>query len=227
MLHGQYCVLAVAPLLCPFWTHLSPALPRLCLKTFSQTCCTTCQKLSCHCFVPVGYLVTHTRLTALCPGLPRWAGTRKVKPNWILLKQETVNSTGIRWAICKSAPRSRQITMPAPHRSVFYGCVCACVMYSPKKLPGHGTEKQWDTCYGVSVVYHSLVSRYRIMETVPSWYGCKIYNQHVYLHISKPEVQTLWNFLYVNCGHCLVLLLWKCNRYELLDVIFAHNGQSL
>jgi len=24
------------------------------------------------------------------------------------------------WAICKSAPRSRQITMPAPHHSVFY-----------------------------------------------------------------------------------------------------------
>ena len=33
---------------------------------------------------------THTRLTALCPGLPGWAGTRKVKPIWILLKQETV-----------------------------------------------------------------------------------------------------------------------------------------
>jgi len=30
---------------------------------------------------------THTRLTALCPGLPGWAGTRKVKPTWILLKQ--------------------------------------------------------------------------------------------------------------------------------------------
>ena len=63
---------------------------------------------------------THTRLTALCPGLPGWASTRKVKPNWILLKQETVSSIGIRWAICKSAPRSRQTTMPAPHRSVFY-----------------------------------------------------------------------------------------------------------
>jgi len=25
----------------------------------------------------------HTRLTALCPGLPGWAGTRKVKPIWI------------------------------------------------------------------------------------------------------------------------------------------------
>ena len=33
---------------------------------------------------------THTRLTALFPELPRWAGTRKVKPISILLKQETV-----------------------------------------------------------------------------------------------------------------------------------------
>ena len=29
---------------------------------------------------------THTRLMALFPGLPGWAGTRKVKPIWILLK---------------------------------------------------------------------------------------------------------------------------------------------
>ena len=28
---------------------------------------------------------THTRLTALFSGLPGWAGTRKVKPIWILL----------------------------------------------------------------------------------------------------------------------------------------------
>ena len=63
---------------------------------------------------------THPFLTALCPGLPRWAGTRKVKPIWILLKQETVSGNGIRWAICKSAPRSRQITTLAPHHSVFY-----------------------------------------------------------------------------------------------------------
>ena len=54
------------------------------------------------------------------PGLPRWAGTRKVKPIWILLKQETVSGSGISWAVCKSASRSRQITTPAPHHSVFY-----------------------------------------------------------------------------------------------------------
>ena len=63
---------------------------------------------------------THTRLTALFPGLPEWAGTRKVKPIWILLKQETVSGSGISWAICKSASRSRQMTTPAPHCSVFY-----------------------------------------------------------------------------------------------------------
>ena len=67
---------------------------------------------------------THTRLTALCPGLPRWAGTRKVKPIWILLEQETVSGSGISWAICKSAPCSRQITTPAPHYSVFLQSGC-------------------------------------------------------------------------------------------------------
>ena len=67
---------------------------------------------------------THTRLTALFPGLPGWAGTTKVKPIWFLLKQETVSGSGISWAICKSAPCSRQITTPAPHHSVFLQAGC-------------------------------------------------------------------------------------------------------
>jgi len=36
------------------------------------------------------------------------------------MKQEIVSGSGISWAICKSAPNSRQITTPAPHHSVFY-----------------------------------------------------------------------------------------------------------
>ena len=68
----------------------------------------------------VALTYTHTRLTALCPGLPRWASTRKVKPIWTLLKQETVRGSGISWAICKCAPRTKQITTPAPHHSDFY-----------------------------------------------------------------------------------------------------------
>jgi len=64
---------------------------------------------------------THTHLTSLFLGLPRWAGTRKVKPMWILQKQETVSGSGISWPICKSAPCSRQTTTPAPHHTVCYG----------------------------------------------------------------------------------------------------------
>ena len=64
---------------------------------------------------------THTHLMALCPGLPGWAGTRKVKPIWILLQQETVSGSGISRAICKSALRSTQITMPAADHLVFTG----------------------------------------------------------------------------------------------------------
>jgi len=67
---------------------------------------------------------THLSLTALFPGLPRSAGTRKVQQIWILLKQETVSGSGISWDICKSATRSRQITMPAPHHSVFLQSGC-------------------------------------------------------------------------------------------------------
>ena len=79
---------------------------------------------------------THTRLTALFPGLPRSAGTRKVKPILILLKQETVSGSGISWAICKSAPCSRQITTPATHCSVFLqvGCLSCRPTNSVKAL---------------------------------------------------------------------------------------------
>jgi len=83
---------------------------------------------------------THTLLTALFLGLHRWAGTRKVKPSWILLKQETVSGSGISWAICKSAPCCRQTTTPAPHHSVFY---------RPDAL--HATQptvsKHWRQCH--------------------------------------------------------------------------------
>ena len=68
------------------------------------------------------YLLTCTHpFNGPFPGLPRWASTRKVKlPIRISLKQETTSGSGISWAICKSASRSRQITMPVPHHIVFY-----------------------------------------------------------------------------------------------------------
>ena len=64
--------------------------------------------------------VTHTHpFNDHFSGTTRVSRYQKGKPIWILLKQETVSSSGISWAICKSAPRSRQLTMPAPHYSGF------------------------------------------------------------------------------------------------------------
>ena len=54
---------------------------------------------------------THTRLTALCRGLPRLAGTRKVKTIWILLKQETVSASG-HMQVCTSLQTDNHATTP-------------------------------------------------------------------------------------------------------------------
>jgi len=63
--------------------------------------------------------------------------TRKVKPTWILLEQETVSGSSISWAVCKSVPRSRQITTLAPH--------CSVTFYRPDALPAaqRPVSKHW------------------------------------------------------------------------------------
>jgi len=57
-----------------------------------------------------------------------------------------LSGSGFSWAICKSAPRSRQITMPSPHHSVFLqaGCPSCSPTNSVKALKAiqstEGTE---------------------------------------------------------------------------------------
>jgi len=65
-------------------------------------------------------MCTHNRLTALFPGLPGWASTRKVKTNLDFTEARDSEWQWHQLGICKSAPHSRQITTPAPHHSVFY-----------------------------------------------------------------------------------------------------------
>jgi len=62
----------------------------------------------------------NTRLTALFRDYPGEPVPERYKPIWILLKHEIVSGSGICWAIYKSAPRYRLISMPTPHHSVFY-----------------------------------------------------------------------------------------------------------
>jgi len=45
---------------------------------------------------------------------------QKGKTNLDFTEAREVSDRGISWAICKSAPRSRRITTPAPHHSLFY-----------------------------------------------------------------------------------------------------------
>ena len=104
--------------------HMPPCLKHV-LALLSEIFCTFWLTMAkdgrCQSMMFLIHTHTHTtRLIALFPGLPRSAGTRKVKPIWILLKQKTVSGRGISWAICKSASHSRQITMPVPHHSNFY-----------------------------------------------------------------------------------------------------------
>jgi len=50
-----------------------------------------------------------------------WYKKGKTKTNLNFLEQEIVSGSGISWVICKSAPRPRQITMPASHHTIFTG----------------------------------------------------------------------------------------------------------
>jgi len=84
---------------------------------------------------------THTRLTALCPGLPRWAGTRKVKPIWILLKQDSEwqwHQLG-HMQICTSLQTNNHASTPPLSfyramlciRGTSHGPVSVCVCHKP------------------------------------------------------------------------------------------------
>ena len=79
---------------------------------------------------------THTHLTALFPGLPRWAGTRKVKPIWISLKQESLSGSGISWChmqVCTSLQTDNQASTP-PLSFLQAGCPSSRPTNSVKAL---------------------------------------------------------------------------------------------
>ena len=84
---------------------------------------------------------THTRLTALCPGLPGWAGTRKVKQIWILLKQESEwqwNPLG-HMQICTLLQTDNHDSIP-PFRFLQAGCPSWCLANTVKALKATRTH---------------------------------------------------------------------------------------
>ena len=63
---------------------------------------------------------THTRLTALFSGTTRMGRYQKGKTKLDFTEARDSEWQWHQLGICKSTPRSRQITTPAPHHSVFY-----------------------------------------------------------------------------------------------------------
>ena len=128
------------------------------------------------------------------PALPGYASTRKVKPIWILLKQETVSGSGIRWAICKSAPRSRQKTTPAPHHWVFLqaGCPSCRPTNSVKalKAPHSNLFKKQKVSTETYTTLTRLITIY-LMKTV--------YFQQTTQHLTCNEMNN--TNMHVQAGH--------------------------
>ena len=94
---------------------------------------------------------THTRLTAFFPGLPGWAGARKAKPIWILLKQETLSGSGISWAMCTSLQTDNHASTPLLK-----------FFYRPDALPvtQPTASKHWRFCQGtILIIGNESVSR--------------------------------------------------------------------
>ena len=146
--------------------------------------------------------VTHTHthpFNGPFPGLPGWASTRKVKPIWILLKQETVSGSGISWAVCKSAPRFREITTPASCHSVFTGQM----NFLP---PNQQRQSTIGTC---AVWVNSKKSS--------QYWNCFYCSQSL-----GSVVRVLENFLIYTCCYVahwtptVVSLCWSCYWWKLL-----------
>jgi len=92
------------------------------------------------------------------------------KRQW--MAQETVNGSGISWAICKSAPHPRQITLPAPHHSVFTSRMTFLPpTNSVKALKAYMPSKRWDYYAGLELFWFwphlNLVTAKPLQESNP------------------------------------------------------------
>jgi len=120
----------------------------------------------------------YIHFTAFFPGQPGLEGTRNVNHSGFYWSKKRWGGSGISWTMCKSiAPRSRQITTPAPHHSVF----TARIPFLPPNQQCQSTEAI--TLYTCEHVYKTQLSK---RATSHFWADfkysiCTLYN-NVHLH---------------------------------------------
>ena len=117
-----------------------------------------------------------------------------------------MSGSGIRCAICKSAPRSRQITMPVPHHSVFYRPVALPAAQPTaskhwRLLGSHTLRVNWYHCHAALMTWTPQKSclstfwcHHSVMWLSPAFSFCRHY-----LH-------NMWSWVCVTVGRLSVRL---------------------
>ena len=134
------------------------------------------------------YTHTHTHpFNGPFSGTTRVSRYQKGKTNLDSLKQETVSGSGISWAICKSAPHSRQITTPAPPQLSFLQAGC------PSCRPTNSVKALKEII--LSGIYANLVCfQPHLADTRISWGTFKLreFNRQLDRYISNILLYELW-----------------------------------
>jgi len=90
---------------------------------------------------------------------------------------------GISWAVCKSAPRSRQTTTPAPHHSVFFTGRMPFLPPNQQRQSTEGTHKKCKSKYIFQVRYH-----YPHLGILPKNNIMYLYTPHTYITTLKDDL---------------------------------------
>ena len=102
-----------------------------------------------------------------------------------------MSGSGISWDICKSAPCSRQITMPAPHHSVFYrpDALPATQPIAPKhwrQLPNNNkitiTSRWWSSYLGSHMTLPAMGASSRYLSVASTRH------QQLLINIWRPRL---------------------------------------
>ena len=102
--------------------------------------------------------------------------------------------SGISWAVCKSAPHSRQITIPAPYHSVFTGLM----PFLPPNQQRQSTEGT--TSFTVT---HTHTQPFNCLSSGTTWVG-RYQKKHSPTH-TRPDHRTsfITFLIYNDPWHCL------------------------
>ena len=93
------------------------------------------------------------------------------------------SGSGISWAICKSASRSRQITTPTTHHSVFTGRM----PFLPPNQQRQSTEGHCNTITSCNTPHNNNMNLLRLNTVEHCFFRCTLISRF-------PFVENLWHF---------------------------------